>query len=405
MRQQARALHAGGRLIDAINLQLNIVNLAVKSGDLRAEDYHRLGVMFFAAQDFPNAAAAFEMVYKQAPDFQAVSLNLGLALIRLNRFQEAIDHLKIAETKTPADLNLLDGLAEASWKAGDREMSCFYGEKSLLLKDRIACGISAAVMDGGSAEREAVSEGSLIHRTNAGAVAPKKAVLPGQAPSPFCPGSPEENVISFSLFGNRERYLLGAVKNVTAASEYYPGWRCRFYCDDQVPKETLAAITRAGGDIRMMPRPPRFADGLFWRFLVADDPSVVRFLIRDCDSVITSREKYAVYEWLASDRYFHIMRDNCSHTDLMLAGMWGGVAGILPPLATLLKDYAYNPVTESRTADQLFLGRVVWPMVKESCLIHDRIYRVFNSRDFPPGSELPAGRHVGDNDSVSGAIV
>lgn len=368
MRQQARALHANGRIIDAINLQLNVINTAVKSGDQRAEDYHRLGVMFFAAQDFPNAAAAFEEVYKQEPGFQAAALNLGLTLIRINRLKEAIAYLKIAETKTPEDLNLLDGMAEASWKTGDKEMSRQYGEKSLLCKDRIVCK------------------------------SPKKAVLPRQTPPPFRSSSPVENIISFSLFGDRKHYLFGAVKNVFAAKEHYPGWRCRFYCDDRVPKVTLSEITNAGGDIKMMPRPQRFADGLFWRFLVAEDISVVRFLIRDCDSVINRREKNAVNEWLTSDKSFHVMRDNCSHTDLMLAGLWGGVAGILPPLEKLLEGYAYNSVTESRTADQLFLGRVVWPMVKEDCLIHDRIYRVFNARDFPPDSELPTGRHVGDND-------
>ena len=40
-----------------------------------------------------------------------------------------------------------------------------------------------------------------------------------------------------------------------------------------------------GAEIRMMPRPEPFYEGLLWRFRVIGDPGVKRFLIRDCDSV------------------------------------------------------------------------------------------------------------------------
>ena len=40
----------------------------------------------------------------------------------------------------------------------------------------------------------------------------------------------------------------------------------------------------------------------------------------------------AVDEWLTSGRYFHVMRDWFIHTDLIIAGMWGGVGGALPSL-------------------------------------------------------------------------
>jgi hypothetical protein len=159
------------------------------------------------------------------------------------------------------------------------------------------------------------------------------------------------------------------------------------------------ALAEAGAEVKLMPKPPRFADGLFWRFLVLDDPSVVRFMIRDCDSVLNIRERKAVEEWLASGKMFHVMRDNPAHTDLVLAGMWGGVSRLLPPVSQLVQGFSYNPVTESRTADQQFLGRVVWPLIKGNCLIHDRVYRTFDAQDFPAGADLLPGRHVGDDDS------
>lgn len=333
---------------------------------ISTENYNERGIICFRRGDFPRAVEAFTEVYKRDEDFPFLHQNLGLSLIRIGRFEEAINHLKIAEKKNPADLNLLQGLADVMLKVGNREISRHYGEKALLLLDKMACANS------------------------------QKFCITGRPPT-FSANHPDQNVISFSLFGNHPRYLTGAVKNILAAKEYYPGWHCRFYCDDMVPRKTLKKIVQLGAKIIMM-KAQRWSDGLFWRFLVAEDPSVKYFLIRDVDSVVNKREQYAVHEWLGSGSCFHIMRDYSSHTDLILAGLWGGAAGILPPLATLLKGFVYDPLTESRNADQLFLGRVVWPIIKNNCMIHDSHFRVFNAFDFPPGSELPPGHHVGEND-------
>jgi len=369
MRSQARELHAGGRLTDAIQLQIALVDTAVKSSQIHAEDYHRLGVMLFAGADYRQALKAFQLARERQPDFPDVSINVGLCLILSDRPQEAIPELKNALEEHPNNLDILDGLAHAHGKIGDIESARYYGEQSLLEKDRQANPPPAGFS------------------------------LPTGAAPAFRIDHPSENVIAFSLFGNKERYIRGAVRNAVIALGLYPGWRCRYYCDETVPAQVRAALAEAGADVKLMPRPPRFADGLFWRFLVLDDPTVVRFMIRDCDSVLNIRERKAVEEWLASGKLFHLMRDNAAHTDLLLAGMWGGVARLLPPVSQLVQGFSYNPVTESRTADQQFLGRVVWPLIKNHCLIHDRVFRTFGAKDFPAGADLLPGRHVGDDDS------
>jgi tetratricopeptide (TPR) repeat protein len=368
LRTKARELHVAGRLMEAIQLQIQVVNTQAAAGPVPADDYHRLGIMLFAAKDFQAAAQAFGMTYQRQPDFPDVAANLGLCLILTERPKEAIPHLLKAHEQRPESLDVIDGLAHAYGKLGDLENARRYGEESLRVKD--------------SRSRP-----------------PPEGWQPPRGPAPpLRLDRPQENVIAFSLFGNHERYTRGAVKNAVIAGGLYPGWRCRFYCDDLVPGSVRAALTDAGADVRMMPRPARSADGLFWRFLVLDDPAVVRFLIRDCDSILNIRERRAVDEWLASGKLYHILRDNAAHTDLILAGLWGGVARLLPQVAQLAQGFGYNPVTESRTADQLFLGRVVWPLVKHDCLIHDSVYRVFDARPFPAGADLPPGRHVGDND-------
>ena len=66
----------------------------------------------------------------------------------------------------------------------------------------------------------------------------------------------------------------------------------------------------------------------------------------------------------------------------------------------MLCHFDYNPATETRTADQKFLGEIVWPLIKDSCLIHDSVYRLFGAKDFPTCGALPPGRHLGDIDAV-----
>jgi hypothetical protein len=90
------------------------------------------------------------------------------------------------------------------------------------------------------------------------------------------------------------------------------------------------------------------------------------------------------------------MRDFWTHTDLMLAGMWGGVAGVLPDMAQALAAYRSSQA-ETANIDQWFLRDRVWAHVRASCLAHDRLFRPTGAVPFP--GALPEGhRHVGQNE-------
>ncbi len=128
-------------------------------------------------------------------------------------------------------------------------------------------------------------------------------------PPRFDPRRPERNVIAYSLWGDAPRYLETAVHNAQIAPDLYPAWHCRFYCDDTVPAAVRERLTSLGATVVMKARPPMRHASLFWRFLVADDPTVDRFLVRDADSLLTVRERVAVDDWLLGEQPFHAMRD------------------------------------------------------------------------------------------------
>ena len=212
---------------------------------------------------------------------------------------------------------------------------------------------------------------------------------------PFDATRPERNIIAFSLFGDRPKYTDGAVLNARAAPFVYPGWTARFYVDDSVPAPIRTALTRAGAQVMHVGGLPSAPYGPLWRFLVADDPSVDRYVLRDVDSLINTRERVAVDAWIASGRHFHLMRDHFDHTELVLAGMWGGVRGALPPVLSALRAWEAGQKALGYTADQLFLRTALWPSIRQSVLAHDSLFAFGEVAAFPSVGGMPAGCWVG----------
>jgi hypothetical protein len=105
------------------------------------------------------------------------------------------------------------------------------------------------------------------------------------------PSSKEKRVISFGLYGTREKYTVGAVHNALLVGKYFPGWICRFYVTSDVPEETLQALKDAGSEIENVPKGMGYSSGMFWRFMVAADSSVDRFIVRDVDSRLNARDR------------------------------------------------------------------------------------------------------------------
>ncbi len=213
---------------------------------------------------------------------------------------------------------------------------------------------------------------------------------------PFDPSRPERNVISFSLYGQDERYIRTAILNVRAARFIYLGWKCRFYVDESVPAPIIQALGSEGALVLRINGLAANPYGTFWRFLVADDPAVDRYVVRDADSVVNVREYVAVQEWIDSGRHFHVMRDSYDHDELILAGMWGGVRDALPPVGPWAQRYlAARTDLPGRTADQEFLRDQLWPTIRASVMTHDSLFAFGERRDFPAVGRLPSGSYVG----------
>ena len=61
--------------------------------------------------------------------------------------------------------------------------------------------------------------------------------------------------------------------------------------------------------------------------VVAGYPTVDRFIVRDSDSRLNSLERFAVQEWIESNKSLHSLRDHVNHCYSFNGGMWGGTKG------------------------------------------------------------------------------
>lgn len=120
-----------------------------------------------------------------------------------------------------------------------------------------------------------------------------------------------------------------------------------------------------------------------WHFLAINDPEAKYVIFRDTDSVISPRESLAVAEWIKSNRAFHTMRDSGSHTDLILAGMWGANAGAIPNIESKIQAFIDNGYDNTRFADQDFLRTQLWGYIRQNLWAHDRLFNFCDPKPFP----------------------
>lgn len=188
-------------------------------------------------------------------------------------------------------------------------------------------------------------------------------------------------VISYGIYGDNPKYISGAISNMQLAPTYFPGWEMRFYYDESVPAESIKKLKDMGANLIL--RPEILKDGksmgMFWRFLVADDETVDRFIIRDADSRLNARERFAVEEWIHSNKSMHMVRDHPNHFAALNGGLWGGTKGFLNGtlMMDIVKEYIYEKGSSAIDYgnDVDFLLKKILPIVSfDDIMNHDAYF-------------------------------
>jgi tetratricopeptide (TPR) repeat protein len=348
-----RALLKAGRNAEAIAALAGIV--LVQPDDLTAKEL--LFDAFTEQRDFAPALALAEDLLRRQPESKQYLKYVTFTLSNMKRFPEAIAQAARYLEQHGEELLILDVLKVGCFYSGKLDEAVRYGQRGLEIRD------AAARRD------------------------PPK--MTPTAPT----GRPGRHVISYSLWGTKPFYSYGAMINLVLSRTVYPGWTCRFYVDATVPRACVEFLANNGAEIFEIEKEYPGV-GLFQRFLVMNDPTVSRFLVRDCDARLSAAEADLTNEWLSSDFPFHAIRDHVLHNELMIGCLWSGRTDCGIDIVELMRQYFTGGPTAKYGHDQRMLGLKLWPLIRDRCLVHDKYYTLPGVRTVPlrdPGTRLGAG--------------
>lgn len=184
-----------------------------------------------------------------------------------------------------------------------------------------------------------------------------------------------KRVLTFSLWGDKPMYNVGAIKNAHLAQHFYPNFECWFYVHiETVPRSTIEAL-QALSNVKLI---IKYGDlttckPMMWRYEAIDDPAVEIMMSRDTDTRIWYREKLSVDNWLASGKTFHIIRDHPHHKFCIMGGIFGTkkIPGVnwKERMATITQ-------TSDRNYDQDFLREHIYPFIYNDAWIHANFYKI-----------------------------
>jgi tetratricopeptide (TPR) repeat protein len=349
-----RAVLRAGKNDEAI-VQLCAI-VVMRPDDLIAKEL--LFDAFYQKRDWAPALVLVEQLVRDQPDNVRLQKSLIATLSNMQRFDKAIDQASRYIERHGEDLTVLDALKVGNFYTGKIDAAIRYGQRGLDLRDQEAC----------------------------------------QNPPPFSltePSGPPSghNVISFSLWGPAPFYSYGAMINLVLSRTVYPGWTCRYYVDASVPAACVAFLRGNGADVRNI-EDEYPGVGLFQRFLVMNDKTVGRFLVRDCDARLSADEAALVRQWIDSDHPFHVVRDHVLHNELMIGCTWAGRTDCGIDIVELMRRYFTFGPTAKYGHDQRMLGLMLWPLIRNHCLVHDKYYRLAGVDTVPlrdPKSHFGAG--------------
>jgi len=179
-------------------------------------------------------------------------------------------------------------------------------------------------------------------------------------------------VFSFCLFGppNPKYYPIPTLQNIYLIGTHFPGWKVYLYTAPDVDPGFLEQVAMYS-NVVIRPTEKLGPVNMFYRFFAIDEPDVEIMMVRDLDSRVHWKDRWAIREFIDKPEFeSHIIRDNIEHTSKIMGGMWGirKTAGIC--IEDLYKLFLDKPTDRGFGADQSFLTDYIYPYIQSKALVH-----------------------------------
>lgn len=176
-------------------------------------------------------------------------------------------------------------------------------------------------------------------------------------------------VFSFCLYNEPNSfYYSGLLENIDLIHTHFPGWGIYVYIGNDVPDEFCQKLEQLGctlrytnvnGDLNMVQR-----------YFAIDEPDVDIMIVRDADSRVHWKDRWAIQHFLKSSYIAHTIRDNPEHCARMMGGLWG-MKKTQISIQELYNQYKQSAREyNGRGNDQLFLREQVYPKLTANMVVY-----------------------------------
>ena len=174
-----------------------------------------------------------------------------------------------------------------------------------------------------------------------------------------------KKVISYSLYGSDDKYVLGLQHNINLLESTFPGWTIKVYYDDSVPEDRLMFDNPNVEYAKVV----HDSNYMFWRFYTWNDTDVDVFISRDLDDRLNKPDFEMTQTWEESDCGFTVARCKHVHGIPIMGGLWGCKPKMYDvDIKLLIDQFKETHTTSNHNDDQIFLSQCVWPIVQNTTM-------------------------------------
>lgn len=179
------------------------------------------------------------------------------------------------------------------------------------------------------------------------------------------------NTLSYCLYGPyNERYYPALISNISLAWKHFPDWKVYVWFAPDV-EPTFIEQLKTHPNVVLRETGVTGAANMIYRFYTIDEPGVDLMMVRDADSIIHWKDRWAINEFVKSNFIAHTIRDNVEHTAPLMGGLWGIRKSAGLSIRQEYANYIEDISKGHRLAhDQNFLYDVIYPKVLSGLLVH-----------------------------------
>lgn len=179
------------------------------------------------------------------------------------------------------------------------------------------------------------------------------------------------NVFSFCLYGPyNARYYPGMIENIHLIHRHFPGWGIFVYLGSDVTPEMVAMLQSAPRVVLRFTGKTGI-ENMIERFYAIDEPGVELMVVRDADSRVHYRDRWAIRDFISSPEFvLHTIRDHAQHSASIMGGLWALRKSSGINMHAEYEAYKLNPEDRGLALDQDFLSCRLYSKFRSKILVH-----------------------------------